>query len=71
MAIRVAASLTEEASWYDILMAHMTDVETGAIENLPVDVLTRGLKRMYGYKSDIYDPDTPTMTQAMGGPHRA
>jgi len=51
-------------------MALLMDLEHGTQENMPVDVLTRGLNMLGGFKSGIVDPDTPNMRQAMQGTFR-
>ena len=43
------------------------DGDTGLMEDLPFDSLSRGLMMMNGYKSTIYDPDTPNYSQEMFG----
>ena len=48
-------------------MALLMDGDTGLMEDLPFDSLSRGLMMMNGYKSTIYDPDTPNYSQAMSG----
>ena len=70
MAMRMAKKLEIDEGFFTLLMAHMTDTEYGAFDNLPVDALTRGMHMMKGFKSGIPDPDTPTMAEAMRGPHR-
>ena len=70
LALRLENKLDHKSGWYSYLMAHMTDVETGGVDNMPADIISRGMECIQGYKSNIYDPDTPTMGQAMGGPHR-
>lgn len=70
LALRMTTQMSKNTGDYEYLMNLIKDYETGTIENIPVDVLTQGFGQIRGYKVKSFDPDTPTMTQAMGGPTR-
>ena len=60
----------QRPSQYNYLMGLLYNVDDGVMENLPPDVLTRGLEMLSGMKSSVYDPDTPTYRQEMIGEHK-
>ena len=53
--------LGQDPSYYNTQMAMLMDLESGAQDNVPADVLGRGLGMMGGFKSSTFDPDTPTI----------
>lgn len=69
-AIRMSRRLKGDPGEYEYLMSLLMDTDVGTLENIPADVLERGSKFMCGFKSLQFDPDTPTFTEAMKGPHR-
>ena len=65
--IRMVRNIKKFVNSYSYLMSLLMDGDTGLMEDLPFDSLSRGLMMMNGYKSTIYDPDTPNYSQEMSG----
>lgn len=70
LAKKMVTKLGKNPGFYEYLMGLLMNSDHGIMDNLPEDVLVRGLGMMSGFKSGAYDPDTPTMSQAMRGEHR-
>ena len=71
LAKRVIRNMIKNPSFHNYLMGLLLDPEEGLMDNLPVDTLRHGLYMLNGCKSSVFDADTPNMSQAMRGPHRA
>ena len=65
LSLRMASKVHKDDSTYQTLMYLMTNGDSGCLEGLPVDVLSRGLAQISVYKSNVIDPVTPTYSQAL------